>query len=333
VRLCIVGGGLAGSMLAWRLGNATGDWQVDLVAGQNTDATSASGGAVRAYETDAEQRRLATASLLELLASRTLRLWSGFRPTGAAYLRPDPTGLAEAAADIEHLLPGSVDVVNALDGWAVLPPGAAAIVERRAGYTAPDRWRDAVLADARRVTVSTATIRAIRHRSSGTVACDGREYDVVVLAAGAWTPALLRANGFPADGYRTKTIQYAKYPVADWRPPQFVDEITGLYGRPAGDWELLLGLPTEHWDVLPDRPPVTPGLADEAARLAGKRFPGIRLGPAGRSVVAADCYTDRPVLGLRPVAPSLWTFSGGSGGSVKTVLAASQRAAVQLLQL
>jgi len=49
---------------------------------------------------------------------------------------------------------------------------------------------------------------------------------------------------------------------------------------------------------------------------------------------AADCYCDPPILrlrGLADAAPSLLTFTGGSGGSVKTVFAASRLAAAQLV--
>jgi hypothetical protein len=53
-------------------------------------------------------------------------------------------------------------------------------------------------------------------------------------------------------------------------------------------------------------------------------------------VAAADCYCDPPVLTLREVegpTPRLFTFTGGSGASVKSALAASQRAAGQLQEL
>ena len=345
MRACIVGGGLAGSLLAWRLAQATTGWQIDLLLGDRgrDDATAASGGAVRAYEPEPEQRRLATDSMVELLASRTLRGWAEYRIARTVYLRRTTDGLAAAVADIELMLPGWVEIVPATelerDGWAGLHAGGAAVLEPRAGYTSPDRLRDAVLADGpvrRRVTVHQTAVGAITPRDDGGVACDGREYDVVIVAAGAWTAALLRASGLPADGYRTKSIQYTVYQTGAWRPPQFVDGVTGLYGRPAGDGTLLLGLPTEHWDVDPDRPPVTVGLHDEAARLASVRFPKLRIGQPVRRVGSADCYADQPILSLRPVSNTggdhrLFTFSGGAGGSVKTALAASQRAAIQLV--
>jgi glycine/D-amino acid oxidase-like deaminating enzyme len=348
VRACIVGGGLAGSLLAWRLaGLVSRDWEIDLVLGHapGADATSASGGAVRAYERHPEQRLLAIASLQELLASPTLRRWADYREAGSVYLRETAAGVEAEVAEIEAELAGSARVVSPAElnglGWADLPDGVVGVAERSAGYTSPDRLRQAALADGtvrRRVTMTEAGVGAITPDRPGgvecTVASRVRGYDIVVVAAGAWTGALLRASGLPADGYRTKSIQYSVYRADGFRPTPFVDEVTGLYGRPTAEGGLLLGLPTDHWEVDPDRAPVTPALHDSAARLAGGRFPALRIGPVIRRVGSADCYAGEPVLALRPVGDTdqLFTFTGGAGGSVKTVLAASHRAATQLAE-
>jgi glycine/D-amino acid oxidase-like deaminating enzyme len=346
MRVCVVGAGLAGSLLTWRLVQAT-TWPIDLVCGHrcHADATAASGGAVRAYEVDPEQRWLATASLMELLGSRVLREWSGYRSTGSLYLLPSAAGVAAGVADIEALLPGSATVAAEADladlGAAGLPEGAVAVRERQAGHVSPGGLRDAVLGDpatARQASMVPGRLTGVwAEPDGGGITCevDGRRqtYDLVVLATGAWTPELLRANNLPADGYRTKWIQYCLYPAGAWRPPQFVDELTGVYGRPTDDGGLLLGVPTDRWEADPDRPPSFAELPDRAAALATSRFPQLRPGPAGDPVVAADCYTRQPGLALRPARPDdhrLFTFTGGGGGSVKTALAASQRAAVQL---
>ncbi|HEY0638774.1 MAG TPA: FAD-dependent oxidoreductase, partial [Pseudonocardiaceae bacterium] len=166
-------------------------------------------------------------------------------------------------------------------------------------------------------------------------AANPRRYDVVVVAAGPWTGALLRSAGLPHEGYRTKSIQYSLHPTGGWRPPHFVDGVTGLFGRPTDDGGLLLGLPTDLWDIDPAAPPTTPDLRDEATRLARARFPTLDVGDATEQVGSVDCYAERPVLALRPVLDSthrLFTFSGGAGGSVKTALAAGQRAALQLVE-
>lgn len=344
MRACVVGGGLAGSLLAWRLARATGltaGWDVELVPGDpgRADATAASGGAVRAYEEEAEQRRLAAESMAELLASPTLRGWAGFREVGSVCLRRDAAGLAGAVADIERVLPGSTEVLDRAGlerrGWAGLHDGAVAVGERLAGYLSPARLRDSLLTDTRlrrRVSVRAGRVEAVTLRDDGRVRCGGADYDVVVLAVGAWTPAVLAAAGLPAAGYRTKSIQYVVHRVGGWRPPQFVDGVTGLFGRPTTDGGLLLGLPTERWDVEPDRPPLDPGLPESAAELARARFPQLRLGTPGRPVHSCDCYAGDPGLALRRVVDThpLFTFTGGAGGSAKTALAASARAAVQL---
>ncbi|WP_412538116.1 FAD-dependent oxidoreductase [Longispora sp. K20-0274] len=327
MRVRIVGGGLAGGLLAWRLARLAPGWRLEVFTGPTgrRDATAASGGAVRAYETDPGQRRLALDSLVELLGSETLRRWADFRPATATYLRRDRVGLDDAVAEIESVLPGSARVVDAAElGWAGLDPTDVAIVERQAGQISPGRLRDAVLADS-----------AARCSESTLDHVDGSA-DLTVVAAGAWTGALLRASGLPAAGYRTKSIQYAVHPVEGPRPGQFVDGATGLYGRPDGAYGLLLGLPTDLWDVDPDRPPTTPALADRARRLAGERFPGLRIGPARLRIGSADGYCDEPGLALRPVGPpgsGVFTFCGGAGGSAKTALAASRRAAARLVEL
>jgi glycine/D-amino acid oxidase-like deaminating enzyme len=349
--MCVVGGGLVGSLLAWRLSQCS-DAAIDLLlgSGSGSDATQASGGVVRAYEPLPAQRALAAASLSELLASQLLRRWADYRQTGSVYLRDTEDLLAAEVAELDREFPGSVDLLpvsaalGSTDGceyWAG-PAAGRAVVERLAGYISPAGLRQAVLADLAgrpRIAIETTELAAVTVAATATgVTCrtaDGsqREYDVIVLAAGPWTPELLRSNGLPAGGYRTKSIQYSIYSADGWRPPPFVDEFSGLYCKPTADGGMLLGVPTDEWDVPPGRSPVTPRWHDRAAALAKASFPQLRLGALRTQLSAADCYGDPPVLSLRPVLdgnPGLFTFTGGSGGSAKTVLAASLRAAATL---
>jgi glycine/D-amino acid oxidase-like deaminating enzyme len=331
VRVCVAGGGLAGSLLAWRLAQRPGI-EVDLLTGPGgvTDATAASGGAVRAYDPLPRQRELAIASLTELLASPVLRQWANYRETGFAYLRDAGADLADEVAEIERELPGSAELTTPAEVFAAEDgrPGwtgqshVVAVRERRAGYLSPAALRQAVIDDL-------AGRPGTRVRAAALDTAVG--YDAIVLAAGAWTPGLLRALGRPAEEYRTRSIQYAVYDAGPWYPPGFADETTGLYGRPTADGGLLLGVPTTEWDVPPGASPVTRSWPDRALRLAAECFPLLKLGQARRQVGAADCYCDPPVLALRQVAPGLFTFTGGSGGCAKSALAASERAAGELL--
>ncbi|MEN3268520.1 FAD-dependent oxidoreductase, partial [Pseudonocardia sp.] len=172
----------------------------------------------------------------------------------------------------------------------------------------------------------------------GSVSCrtpgSSNRYDVVVVAAGPWTPGLLSGNALPAEPYRTKAIQLAEYEVVGALPTMFVDETSDLYGRPTADGRLLLGVDTHRWSVPPGNSLPVQDLAERAVRIAGKRLPHLRLLEAARTVNSADCYADPPVLTLWSVLGSthrLFTFTGGSGGSVKTALAASRTAASDLL--
>lgn len=353
MRVCIAGGGLAGSLLAWRLAQL-GRTEIDLLTGAERDqergqgpgmdATAASGGAVRGYDSLPEQRGLAIASMAELLASPVLRDWARYRETGFAYLPVVDTGraladVATAVADIERELPGSAELTSPAQAFGAGGEGFAdllgsepawagshatvVVVERKAGYTSPASLRDAVLADlTRRPGVRILPAPLITTKDSG--------YDAVVVAAGAWTPGLLRARGLPADEYRTRSIQYTVYDCGPWRPPPFADERTGLYGMPTADDGLLLGVSTTEWGVPPGVTPVTRYWHERALRVASGCFPRLKLGRARRQVSAADCFAAPPVLRLRQASGRWFTFTGGSGGCAKSVLAASRRAAAAL---
>ena len=337
MRVCVVGGGLAGSLLTWRLAQLPGAPAVELRVNHTADATAASGGAVKAFEGDARQRELATESLAELLSSPVLQTWSGYQRSRFLSMRAVPDGLHAAVAAIDARLPGGTELVDgaALADWN-LQGERTVVVEHHAGYTTPGAWRDRVLDDCakRGVTIVHGVAGPITQRADGSVRCGDTDYDLVVLATGPWTPQVLRANGFSEAGYRTKSVQYALHETGDWRPPSFSDEVSGLYARPTANGGLLVGLPAQKWDVDPDHPPLDEELLDRAAGLLAGSLPRLRLGRATRRVAAADCYRAEPGLALVPVAgtTNLFTFTGGAGGSVKTALAASTAAATALIE-
>jgi glycine/D-amino acid oxidase-like deaminating enzyme len=335
----VAGGGLAGALLAWRLAQRPGT-EVDLMTGPRpvTDATAASGGAVRAYETRPAQRELAIASLAELLASRVLRQWGGYLETGFAYIRAPGADLPGALAEIDRQLPGSAELTSPAEAfreeggrsaWTGDESGVV-VRERLAGYISPASLRDAAIKDF-------AARPGARVRPAALEAgLNTGGYDAVVLAVGAWTTRLLSELGLDAQGYRSRSIQYTIYDAGPWRPGGFTDDRTGLYGRPDADGGLLLGVPTTEWDVPPGAGQVTGIWHDQALRLAAGCLPRLKLGRARQRVAAADCYCDPPILALREVEgprPRMFTFTGGSGGCVKTALAASQRGASQLQAL
>ncbi|WP_202867192.1 FAD-dependent oxidoreductase [Kribbella pittospori] len=341
MRVCVIGAGIAGALLAWRLSE---DVEVDLVTGSTgTDATAASGGGVRGFETHPVQRRLAIESLTELFEG--LQEQAGYIETGCTYLLPSYAGLEAAVAEVEHAHPGSTEIVDGADlrrrGWHGLPDGTVGVLEKRAGFIRPDQLRTAVihrLADGPTSRVLNGPVLRLVPHPDGSVSCrlpaSSHRYDVVVVAAGPWTPGLLTGSALPAQPYRTKAIQVATYRVTGALPTMFVDETSDLYGRPTADGRLLLGVDTHHWSVTPGSSRPIPDLADQAVRIAAERLPHLKLSAPDLMVSNADCYADPPVLTLWSVLGSshrLYTFTGGSGGSVKTALAASRTAASDLI--
>ncbi|MGK5637068.1 NAD(P)/FAD-dependent oxidoreductase [Streptomyces sp. URMC 126] len=344
MKICVVGAGMAGALLAWRLVTEHGVRVTLLAGGARPDATAASGGLVRAFERDPETARLSALSLAELRTSRTLREWSGYRPGASLYVLPPATGPAPAGTDALPPTAEWCDARRLADEFGLrgLPEGAVAVLEPCAGHLSPDGLRRAVITDlvARGADVPPDRLRALSFDGpeggvsylTGTVRGTA---DVLVAATGAWTGPLLRSLGVPDDGsLRSKATQCAVYRAGGLLPPAFVDETSGLYGRPAGPGRMLLGLPTERWGAAPGTVRFL-GHEERAVRAAaGTRLPRLSLGRLLHPVAAVDAYGPAGRLALAPVAGTagrLFTFTGGSGGSAKLALAASREAASALL--
>lgn len=338
MRVTVVGAGLAGVLLAWRLRGLRPDVQLTLITGPpRPDATGSSGGLVRAFEPTPSNAELAAESMAELVASPVLRRWSAYREIGSTYLL---RGAADAGTvrRIEDVLPGSVTLLDQPALASGLPfrrlgRDVVGVAERRAGFLSPGRLRDRILADLRRGGARFHVAPARRIAPDGSVHTgDGTTVvgDVTVVAAGAWTPALLTVSGLPASGLRTKQIQYTRFTVDLPGFGTFVDETTGLYGRPAGTGSFLFGLPCDSWNESPETLALDRALVARVARRVRRQF---GVDPvAGDSTASLDCYVDEGGLRLRPTndAERVYTFTGGSGGAAKTALAASRQAALTL---
>jgi glycine/D-amino acid oxidase-like deaminating enzyme len=342
VRLAVVGAGVAGALLAWRVRQAGPRTTVDVYTGTpgTADASGASGGLVRGFERSPHAGRLAVDSLIELRADPVLRAAAGYSEIGSVYLLPPGSDPAGPVNVVEESLPGSARVLT--DGelssrypFRDLPSGAIAVVERCAGFLSPARLRAAVLGwlDDDGVAIRPESVVTVDpspsvHLGNGVTV----RYDAVVIAAGAWTPGLLAASGVPAGGLTTKQIQYSIHPVRLPGLGAFVDDITGLYGRPSNG-QFLLGLPCDRWGVDPAHVRPDTKLAHRVARQAALQFGLDTAGAPVRVVASSDCYHESPGLLLRETVAgtALLTFTGGSGGAAKNVRAASRTAAGQLL--
>jgi glycine/D-amino acid oxidase-like deaminating enzyme len=343
VRTAIVGGGIAGVLLALRLCQSPRKTDVDLFLGEAPpcgDASRASGGMVRGFERDPAATAAAAESLLELRGSTALSEWSGYRETGSVYLLAAGADPAPSLSVLDGMLPRSARLVDRAGlarrhPFRRLPDDAVGVVERRAGHISPHALRGWALAEATRLGAVTHRIAVARVTQDPAVrTADGavRRYDAVVLAAGAWTPKILEDSDLPAGGLRTKQIQYSVCRAGLDYVGSFVDERTGLYGRWMRPGAFLLGLPSHRWDVDPEKVTRDQVLAERVRRLAEETF-GVQVRVL-RTVASFDCYRDPARLALRRAgaAERLYTFTGGSGGAAKTVLADSRAAAKVLLE-
>ncbi|HEX6498920.1 MAG TPA: FAD-binding oxidoreductase [Micromonosporaceae bacterium] len=341
-RIAVVGGGVAGSMLALRL--AEQGAHVDLYrdpATSGMDATGASGGFVRGFETDLDQCRLAAASLAELRGDPMLARACGYRETRSSYfLRPDADPQPQLAV-LDAAVAGSARVVPAAELARTLdlgprPDGTVAVVERYAGYVDPDamrRYAAARAADlgARVRDEPVAAVQAVPASDAGPavtlVGGTVRRHDAVVVAAGAWTGRLLPVP------LRTRRIQYGVYPLARPDLGCLVDDLSTLYGRSYGDGAVLLGVATSAWGVAPGDiaadPVCVERVSDVARTVLGLAGP---LPPPRRVTAATECFAADGGLRLRAVAgmPGVYSFTGGAGGAAKSVLASSRLAATAL---
>ena len=347
MRIVVVGAGLAGALLALRLHQSRPRPLIEILSGDRpsgADATGASGGLVRGFERDVAASRLAAESLAELRADLLLREWAGYREIGSVYLLPPGANPGESLAVVDQSLPGSAAVLEHTElvdryPFRDLPEGTVGVVERQAGHISPERLRAEVLTRlaGSGVDVCRRTVRSIRSVAAGPQVhtTDGvvRSYDAVVVAAGAWTPQLLASSDLDATGLRTRQIQYSLHPGLTRPLGAFVDDTTGLYGRPNGDGALLVGLPSTRWDVIPADVVPDPTLAEDVVSHAYGRLRIPLSRKPTRIVASCDCYREPPGLALRRCgqASAVFTFTGGSGGAAKTVLAASRVAAASLL--
>jgi glycine/D-amino acid oxidase-like deaminating enzyme len=149
----------------------------------------------------------------------------------------------------------------------------------------------------------------------------------VVVAAGCASIGLLSAWWPPGRQARTRRIRCAIFASAGHALPAFVDDGTGVWGRPDAADGYLAGWPVNEWDM-----PVSAGTGLTVAEVAQ-----VRAGVVGRLpfLAKADYLTGRfgtdlflaggPVLGRMPGALRTFAAVGWSGDGFKTAPAAAER--------
>jgi sarcosine oxidase, subunit beta len=340
--VAVIGGGIMGAAV---LDALTARGIADVVLYEQTDrlasgSTRHSGGLVRVYHTAptlADMAARSVPALKKLADGRCDEL--RYRPVGSIYFEP-ASRLDAARSELERLrklTDWPIELLTPQEGQRRFPmfawdPVSVAIYESEAGYASPALMtkflanravaRGAVVrlrAAVSEVVVESGSVRGILH--------DGRfaPADNVVVAAGAWSARLL--SGVSAGlSLRSKRIHYITVSTRAGDHPAFIDDTTGLYGRPDDSGHSLVGLADDEWDVPLDSLAVNGSTCAKILAAARVRLPWMDGAVVGGGVRAFDGYAPDglPLLGPSRDVPGLILATGWSGGGFKMALEAGR---------
>lgn len=339
VDVAVIGDGVVGASITYHLAAAGVD--VALLrggTGGEPTATRHSAGQVRMHHSDPHDAALAA------LSRPVFTHWAawiggdcGFRRTGFAFL-VDAAHTAVLAGTVAELvnLGVTTDVRDPADLAGRQPAldltGVAAVAyEPDSGYADPVRTTTALIERAgalgARVYIgrSGATLTSRLNRITG-AQLDGTPITAhhVVLAAGVASAGIAASAGVELP----LVARRVGWAVADTsgvagadRLPMVIDDIAGMYFRPAGPGRTLFRLPLDAADPV----------AEARARLA-PRLPWLAGVPVPHTAAAAEAYTPdgRALIGRLAAHPGLYLATGGNGGGFKTAPAIGRLVASEL---
>ncbi|MGH3979774.1 MAG: NAD(P)/FAD-dependent oxidoreductase [Pseudonocardiaceae bacterium] len=347
-RIAVVGGGVSGAAILEALTRAgIGRPTLFEKAGVAAGATGLSGGLVRVYHTDPFLSDLAADSVPGLRRlDAALSSSMGYVQAGSLYLEAEHR-VRRMREEVERLR-GRCDwplrVLLPDEGKARFPAFewagvGAAVYEERAGYASPRQTTKALLslATSRGAVVAEGTpvigIRARRGRVAGVrLPSSSFAADIVVVAAGAWSRDLLTGMGL-AVPLRSKRVQYNLFRVPGApRHPAFIDDTTGVYGRPHEPGTSLIGMALDEWDVALRPAAIDPSTSAAIHDAAQQRASWLKGATVAGGASGFDAYTPdgHALLGFDDQVEGLFLATGWSGGGFKMALGVGQRVAAAL---
>ncbi len=334
----IVGAGVMGSSIALQLARRRAGGIVVLdTHGVGQGMSGRSSALVRMHYAFRPEVELAVASLAlfeswpDLVGAPSVLRRTGLirfvRPGEVDRLRANVAMQRACGATVE--LVAGPDLVTLLPGWRCAGDELAAY-EPMGAYGDGARVASDLLARARtlgasyRPGVAVTGLRRAGARVVGVETAEGPvAADVVVVAAGPWTPALLAGAGLevPITG-ELHAIALVEDPQAPAGPrPACIDAVTRTYHRPDGPGSTLVGAfsgrPWSDPEHFPQHPPMeelATMVAAAARRLPALAGGGIAHGYTGIYDLTPD---GRALLGPVPDAPGLFLAAGFSGTGFK----------------
>lgn len=143
----------------------------------------------------------------------------------------------------------------------------------------------------------------------------------VIVSAGAWrSPLISMWDTGPSIRSKAIQIHFLKNESKHFSLPCFIDEITGLYGRMQNKHTLLVGYPTNDWDIHLDKTQMVDDSHLALTYHIGKsRIPALKETIVENVRRSFDGYTQNFRGRIEKIGDieGLYLSSGWSGGGVK----------------
>jgi glycine/D-amino acid oxidase-like deaminating enzyme/ribosomal protein S18 acetylase RimI-like enzyme len=328
--VAVVGAGIVGAAVAFHLAQTGMKVTVIEAEAPAAGATGSSGGFIRIHHPQWELTQLAHSAYEEFTQwGKAVGGSNGFMRTGLIYSAP--------ADQLQQRIKGlqglgvRCQVANTSElrrhypqlKW---PDGAATLLEPGAGYADPRRcvkgYLDRVVQMGGRV--MTATVTGPRSRNGGLSGLDTSSgflnTETAVIAAGVKTRAVMPV----ALPVRTKRIVAQRVSASSEFTglPAYIDETGGLWFRPDGPKQILVGADSDEWDLDPDEPlpPINKSFLKEIRTHLQGMFTDRDVSNLLDIHNGLDAYTaDRlPIIDELPLFKGLYLATGFSGGGFKT---------------
>ncbi|MEL6639770.1 MAG: FAD-dependent oxidoreductase [Pseudomonadota bacterium] len=352
MRVAIIGDGIIGVAIAYFLKVSGADATlIGDLSRTSPSATDVSGGLLRVMDPDAALAHIALRGVL------TFRNWEalglpgnpGYTACGAVYLakataKAHCQNIAERLDCAQYPLSflKQKELHRRFPG--IKPPKNSTILfEPHGGYGSPKATRDALLDGYLNIggAVVEATAQSIE-KNIITHDAGVTHADVVIVATGAWTNALLSRSNIHCSATTTITPRTIAIPYFEDRDGKFakqtfpvlVDLIRGTYLRPLCGGKFLIGAGNDgHIVDSTTRPALSQQHIADAHARGAQCVPALAQAAPSGGWLGIDGYTDsnRPVVGWVTNGRNTYLASGFSGRGYKLSLPIAAHVASEVL--